>query len=131
MTGSDVTLVTNGHLVWNSILAARELAANGISVDLMDMHTVKPLDKKALLESASRTGCVVTAEEHQRAGGLGESVACCLAQHLPTPQRLVAVNDSFGESGTPAQLLEKYGLGPSHIVAACKEVISVKQGLTV
>lgn len=129
MTGSDVTLVTNGHLVWNSILAARQLAAEGISVDLIDMHTIKPLDKKALLESASRTGCVVTAEEHQRAGGLGESVAACLTQHLPTPQRLVAVNDSFGESGTPAQLLEKYGLGPSHIAAACKEVISVKQGL--
>ena len=129
MTGSDVTLVTNGHLVWNSILAARQLVAEGISVDLIDMHTIKPLDKKTLLESASRTGCVVTAEEHQRAGGLGESVAACLTQHLPTPQRLVAVNDSFGESGTPAQLLEKYGLGPSHIAAACKEVISVKQGL--
>lgn len=129
MTGSDVTLVTNGHIVWNSILAARQLAAEGISVDLIDMHTIKPLDKKALLESVSRTGCVVSAEEHQRAGGLGESVASCLTQHMPVPQRLVAVNDSFGESGTPAQLLEKYGLGPSHIVAACKEVISVKQGM--
>lgn len=129
MTGSDVTLVTNGHIVWNSILAARQLASEGISVDLIDMHTIKPLDKKTLLESVSRTGCVVSAEEHQRAGGLGESVASCLTQHMPVPQRLVAVNDSFGESGTPAQLLEKYGLGPSHIVAACKEVISVKQGL--
>ena len=129
MTGSDVTLVTNGHSVWNSILAARQLASEGISVDLIDMHTIKPLDKKTLLESVSRTGCVVSAEEHQRAGGLGESVASCLTQHMPVPQRLVAVNDSFGESGTPAQLLEKYGLGPSHIVAACKEVISVKQGL--
>ena len=129
MTGSDVTLVTNGHIVWNSILAARQLAAEGISVDLIDMHTIKPLDKRALLESVSRTGCVVSAEEHQRAGGLGESVASCLTQHMPVPQRLVAVNDSFGESGTPAQLLEKYGLGPSHIVAACKEAISVKQGL--
>ncbi|MGB1670330.1 MAG: transketolase family protein, partial [Flavobacteriales bacterium] len=109
MTGSDVTLVTNGHIVWNSILAARELAADGISVDLIDMHTIKPLDEAALIESVSRTGCVVSAEEHQRFGGLGESVAACLAAHQPTPQRFVAVEDSFGESGTPAQLLEKYG----------------------
>ena len=129
MTGSDVTLVANGHLVWNAILAARELAADGISVDLIDMHTVKPLDESALLESGSRTGCVVSAEEHQRFGGLGESIAACLAAHNPTPQRFVAVEDSFGESGTPAQLLEKYGLGPGAIVKACREVISVKQGL--
>lgn len=129
MTGADVTIVTNGHLVWNSILAARQLAAEGISVDLLDMHTIKPLDESALIESVSRTHCVVSAEEHQRNGGLGESVAACLARHQPTPQRFVAVNDSFGESGTPAQLLEKYGLGPSNIVEACKEVIAVKQGL--
>lgn len=129
MTGSDVTLVTNGHIVWNSILAARELAAEGISVDLIDMHTIKPLDEAALIESVSRTGCVVSAEEHQRFGGLGESVAACLAAHQPTPQRFVAVEDSFGESGTPAQLLEKYGLGPSAIAKACREAIAVKQGL--
>ncbi len=129
MTGSDVTLVTNGHIVWNSILAARELAADGISVDLIDMHTIKPLDEAALIESVSRTGCVVSAEEHQRFGGLGESVAACLAAHQPSPQRFVAVEDSFGESGTPAQLLEKYGLGPSAIAKACREAIAVKQGL--
>ena len=129
MTGSDVTLVTNGHIVWNSILAARELAADGISVDLIDMHTIKPLDEAALIESVSRTGCVVSAEEHQRFGGLGESVAACLAAHQPSPQRFVAVEDSFGESGTPAQLLEKYGLGPSAITKACREAIAVKQGL--
>ncbi|MEC7114622.1 MAG: transketolase C-terminal domain-containing protein [Bacteroidota bacterium] len=129
MTGSDVTLVTNGHIVWNSILAARELAADGISVDLIDMHTIKPLDEAALIESVSRTGCVVSAEEHQRFGGLGESVAACLAAHQPTPQRFVAVEDSFGESGTPAQLLDKYGLGPSAIAKACREAIAVKQGL--
>jgi len=129
MTGSDVTLVTNGHIVWNSILAARELASDGISVDLIDMHTIKPLDEAALIESVSRTGCVVSAEEHQRFGGLGESVAACLAAHQPTPQRFVAVEDSFGESGTPAQLLEKYGLGPSAIAKACREAIAVKQGL--
>ena len=129
MTGSDVTLVTNGHIVWNSILAARELAADGISVDLIDMHTIKPLDEATLIESASRTGCVVSAEEHQRFGGLGESVAACLAAHQPTPQRFVAVEDSFGESGTPAQLLEKYGLGPGAIAKACREAIAVKQGL--
>lgn len=129
MSGSDVTIVTNGHLVWNSILAARQLAAAGISVDMLDMHTIKPLDEAALLESVSRTQCVVSAEEHQRNGGLGESVAACLSRHQPTPQRYVAVNDQFGESGTPAQLLEKYGLGPDAIVRACKEVIAVKQGL--
>ena len=129
MTGSDITLVTNGHIVWNSILAARELAADDISVDLIDMHTIKPLDEAALIESVSRTGCVVSAEEHQRFGGLGESVAACLAAHQPTPQRFVAVEDSFGESGTPAQLLEKYGLGPSAIAKACREAIAVKQGL--
>lgn len=129
MTGSDVTLVANGHLVWNAILAARALAADGISVDLLDMHTVKPLDKMALLQSAERTGCVVSAEEHQQAGGLGESVAACLTTHLPVPQRFVAVQDSFGESGTPAQLLEKYGLGPKAIVDACKSAIAVKQAL--
>ena len=129
MTGSDVTLVTNGHIVWNSILAARALAAEGISVDLIDMHTIKPLDETALLESVSRTGCVVSAEEHQRFGGLGESVAACLAAHNPTPQRFVAVEDSLGESGTPAQLLEKYGLGPDAIAKACREAIAVKQGL--
>ena len=129
MTGSDVTLVANGHLVWNAILAARQLAAEGISVDLLDVHTVKPMDEAALIESVGRTGCLVTAEEHQRAGGMGESAAACLASHVPTPQRFVAVNDSFGESGTPAQLLEKYGLGPAAIVTACKQVIAVKQGL--
>ena len=129
MTGSDVTLVTNGHIVWNCILAARELAADGISVDLIDMHTIKPLDEAALIESVSRTGCVVSAEEHQRFGGLGESVAACLAAHQPSPQRFVAVEDSFGESGTPAQLLEKYGLGPITIAKACREAIAVKQGL--
>ena len=84
MSGSDVTLVANGHLVWNAILAARALAADGISVDLLDMHTIKPLDQAALLESVSRTGCVVSAEEHQRFGGLGESIAACLAAHNPT-----------------------------------------------
>ena len=129
MKGTDVTLVANGHLVWNAILAARTLAAEGISVDLLDMHTIKPLDEAALLESVSRTGCVVTAEEHQRAGGMGESVAGCLATHRPVPQRFVAVNDSFGESGTPAQLLEKYGLGPQAIVDACREAVAVKQDL--
>jgi len=98
-------------------------------VDLLDMHTVKPLDEAALLESVGRTGCVVSAEEHQRAGGLGESLAGCLASNHPVPQRFVAVNDSFGESGTPAQLLEKYGLGPQAIVEACREAVAVKQGL--
>ena len=127
--GSDVTIVATGHLVWEALQAAETLSEQGITADVINIHTIKPLDEAALLESVSRTGCVVTAEEHQRAGGMGESVAGCLATHRPVPQRFVAVNDSFGESGTPAQLLEKYGLGPQAIVDACREAVAVKQGL--
>ncbi len=115
MTGSDVTLVTNGHIVWNSILAARELAADGISVDLIDMHTIKPLDEAALIESASRTGCVVSAEEHQRFGGLGESVAACLAAPQPTPPRRKPCS-----SETSATLSSAVRLIPSGVRSPCK-----------
>lgn len=125
--GKDVTIIACGHLVWSAIEAEAILAAKGISVELINMHTIKPLDVEAILESVSKTGCVVTCEEHQRNGGLGDSVAQVLAQFNPAPQEYVAVNDSFGESGTPTQLLAKYGLGPENIVAAAEKVLSRKK----
>ena len=116
--GSDVTIIATGHLVWESILAARELEKNGISCEIINIHTIKPLDKEIILRSARKTGKVVVAEEHQRLGGLGSSVSQVLAEELPTPMRFIAVNDSFGESGTPAQLMKKYGLDSSDIIKA-------------
>ena len=107
-------------------MAAQELEKQGISVELINMHTIKPLDIDAILKSASKTKCIVTAEEHQRNGGLGDSVAQVLIQHMPIPQEYVAVNDSFGESGTPDQLLEKYGLMPQNIIEAAKKAIARK-----
>ena len=124
--GSDVSIIATGHLVWEAILAAQELAKDGISVDLINIHTIKPLDEEAIIKSAQATGCVVTAEEHQKLGGLGGSVAQCLSQHAPTPLEIIGVNDSFGESGTPAQLMVKYGLDAKNIVAACKRVMARK-----
>jgi transketolase len=124
--GKDVTIIACGHLVWNAIEAEAVLAEKGISVELINMHTIKPLDVEAILESAGKTGCVVTCEEHQINGGLGDSVAQVLSRFRPTPLEMVAVNDSFGESGTPAQLLKKYGLGPEFIVAAAEKAISRK-----
>ncbi|MGB0424503.1 MAG: transketolase family protein [Flavobacteriales bacterium] len=124
--GSDVSIIATGHLVWEAILAAQELAKDGISVDLINIHTVKPLDEESIIKSAQTTGCVVTAEEHQKLGGLGGSVAQCLAQHAPTPLEIIGVDDSFGESGTPAQLMVKYGLDAKNIVAACKRVMARK-----
>ena len=124
--GTDVTIIACGHLVWNAVLAAQELEKQGISVELINMHTIKPLDIDAILKSASKTKCIVTAEEHQRNGGLGDSVAQVLIQHMPIPQEYVAVNDSFGESGTPDQLLEKYGLMPQNIIEAAKKAIARK-----
>jgi transketolase len=121
--GDDVTIIATGHLVWEALQAAQELAKEGINADVLNMHTIKPLDKEAILDSAKRTGKVVTAEEHQRLGGLGSSVAQVLAEELPTPMRMVAVNDSFGESGTPAQLMEKYGLNAASIIEKVKELV--------
>lgn len=126
-TGSDVTVIATGHLVWKSIEAARSLAEEGISVDLINIHTIKPLDEVAILESVGRTGRVVTAEEHQRNGGLGDAVAQTLARHLPTPMEYVAVNDSFGESGTPDQLMAKYGIDTPDVIAAVKRVMNRKK----
>jgi len=124
--GTDVTIVATGHLVWEALQAAEALEAAGVSAEVINMATIKPLDEKAILASASKTGCVVTAEEHNRFGGLGESVAQTLVTNNPVPQEFVAVNDSFGESGTPAQLIEKYGLNADAIVAAAQKVIARK-----
>jgi len=124
--GTDVTIVATGHLVWEAIQAGEELEKLGINAEIINIHTIKPLDEEAILKSVTKTGCVVTAEEHNRLGGLGDSVAQLLAQKLPTPQEYVAVNDSFGESGTPAQLMEKYGLNAANIVNAVRKVITRK-----
>jgi len=124
--GTDVSIIATGHLVWKAIEAARILSERGISVDLINIHTIKPLDTEIILNSISRTGCVVTAEEHQRNGGLGDSVAQLLALNKPVPQEYVAVNDSFGESGKPEELLEKYGMGKKDVVSAALKAISRK-----
>lgn len=125
--GTDVTIIATGHLVWEALQAAEQLEAKGIQAEVINIHTIKPLDEAIILKSVAKTGCVVTAEEHNKFGGLGESVARCLAENNPTPQEFVAVNDSFGESGTPAQLMEKYGLNDKSIVAAVEKVISRKK----
>ncbi len=124
--GSDVSIIACGHMVWMAIEAADELAGRGISAEVINMHTIKPLDEEAIVKSLQKTGCVVTAEEHQRNGGLGDAVAQVCARHLPSPQEFVAVDDSFGESGPPADLLAKYGLDRAHIVAASESVIKRK-----
>ena len=124
--GSDVTIVATGHLVWEALEAAKVLHAQGISAEVINIHTIKPLDDKAILNSVAKTGCIVTAEEHNHLGGLGESVARVLALHHPTPQEFVATNDTFGESGTPAQLMEKYGLNSDTIVAKALKVMKRK-----
>jgi transketolase len=124
--GNDVTIVATGHLVWEALEAAKALNESGISAEVINIHTIKPLDDKAILNSVSKTGCIVTAEEHNHLGGLGESVARVLAQHQPTPQEFVATNDTFGESGTPAQLMDKYGLNSAAIEKAVKTVLKRK-----
>jgi transketolase len=118
--GTDVTLIACGHMVWISLQAAAKLKEEGISVEVINMHTIKPLDEEAVLKSAQKTGRVVTAEEHNRHGGLGDAVAQVLGTNLPTPLAVVAVNDTFGESGQPEELLEKYGLGVDDVVKAVK-----------
>ena len=124
--GNDVTLAATGHLVWEALEAAKALNESGISAEVINIHTIKPLDDEAILESVNKTGCIVTAEEHNYLGGLGESVARVLAQHRPTPQEFVATQDTFGESGTPAQLMEKYGLNSEAIQKAAKTVLKRK-----
>jgi transketolase len=125
--GADVSIFATGHLVWEAIKAGEALAEMGIDAEIINIHTIKPLDAEAVLKSVAKTGCVVTAEEHNRLGGLGDSIAQLLAVNNPTPQEYVAVNDSFGESGTPEQLMEKYGLDSKHIIEAVQRVIKRKK----
>ena len=124
--GTDVTIIATGHLVWEALLAAEALSAKGISAEVINIHTIKPLDETAILQSIAKTKCVVTAEEHNILGGLGESVARTLSLHTPTPQEFVAVQDSFGESGTPEQLMEKYKLNHKAIELAAEKVMKRK-----
>ncbi len=124
--GNDVTIVATGHLVWEALEAAKDLNEAGISAEVINIHTIKPLDDKAILDSVSKTKCIVTAEEHNYLGGLGESVARVLAENNPTPQEFVATQDTFGESGTPAQLMDKYGLNSEAIQKAVKKVLKRK-----
>ena len=124
--GTDVTIVATGHLVWEALEAAKSLKEQGISAEVLNIHTIKPLDDDAILSSVAKTGCLVSAEEHNFLGGLGESVARVLALHHPVPQEFVATNDTFGESGTPEQLMEKYGLNAASIEAKAKQVVNRK-----
>jgi transketolase len=124
--GTDVTIVATGHLVWEALIAAEALAEKGISAEVINIHTIKPLDEAAIVASVAKTSCIVTAEEHNILGGLGESVARTLASKHPVPQEFIGTNDTFGESGTPAQLMEKYGLNAAAITKACEKVIKRK-----
>ena len=124
--GTDVTIIATGHLVWEAIQAAIQLNEKGISAEVINIHTIKPLDEEAILNSIKKTGCVVTAEEHNFLGGLGESVARTLAENHPAPQEFVATQDTFGESGTPEQLMEKYELNAEAIVGKAEKVMKRK-----
>ncbi len=124
--GSDVTVLANGAMVYEAQNAADELAKEGISVRVIDLHTIKPLDESAIIAAAKETGCIVTAEEHQMNGGMGGAVAECLVKNCPVPMEMVAVNDSFGESGKPQELMDKYGLNQETIVRKVKAVLSRK-----
>lgn len=124
--GNDVTIVATGHLVWEALEASKQLNDKEISAEVINIHTIKPLDTDAILNSVKKTRCIVTAEEHNYLGGLGESVARVLSQHHPTPQEFIATNDTFGESGTPAQLMAKYGLNADAIIKATEKVLTRK-----
>nr|WP_321230864.1 transketolase C-terminal domain-containing protein [uncultured Psychroserpens sp.] len=124
--GNDVTILATGHLVWEALEAAKTLNEKGISAEVINIHTIKPLDDKAIIDSVAKTGCVVTAEEHSVIGGLGESVARVLSQHKPAPQEFVGTKDTFGESGTADQLMEKYGLNANAIIKASELVTKRK-----
>tara|TARA_B100001142_G_scaffold201991_1_gene200483 strand:- start:929 stop:1873 length:945 start_codon:yes stop_codon:yes gene_type:complete len=125
-TGNDATIIATGHLVWEALEAAKTLADEGISTEVINIHTIKPLDNEAILKSVKNTKCVVTAEEHMINGGLGDSVAQLLSRKKPTPIEMVGVNDSFGESGPPMKLMEKYGLTAADIITATRKVITRK-----
>jgi len=127
--GKEVTIFATGHLVWNALETAEQLKEKGIDVEVINIHTIKPLDEEAVLKSVRKTKCVVTAEEHLLNGGLGDSIAQLLARKLPTPIEMVAVNDQFGESGTPEQLMKKYGLDTPNVVKAVDNVLKRKWAL--
>ena len=124
--GSDVTIAATGHLVYKALEAADALAEKGINAEVINVHTIKPLDETTLLKSVAKTGCIVSAEEHNYLGGLGESISGMLARNNPSPQELVAVNDTFGESGTPAELMTKYGIDTINVVEAAEKVVKRK-----
>ncbi len=124
--GNDVTIIACGHLVWKSIEAIKTLEERGISVELINMHTIKPLDEAAILASVAKTKCVVSAEEHMINGGLGEAISQVLSRNLPVPQEFVGVNDSFGESGAPMELMTKYGIDTQNIITAALKVLARK-----
>lgn len=124
--GTDVTIFATGHLVWKAMEATRQLAGQGVSVELINIHTIKPLDEEAILDSVRKTRCVVTAEEHQIAGGMGESIAQLLARRMPVPMEFVGVNDQFGQSGKPEELLDKYGMSAAHVADAVHRVLRRK-----
>jgi transketolase len=121
--GADITILATGHLVWEAVVAAKRLKAEGISAEILNIHTIKPLDSDAILNSISKTKKVIVAEEHQKLGGLGSTVALLLSEKMPTPMGFVSVNDSFGESGTPAQLMKKYGLDSENIYLKAKSML--------
>ena len=127
MEGNDITIVATGHLVWESIKAASELEKNNIKCEIINIHTIKPLDEEIILNSVSKTRCLVSAEEHNIYGGLGESISRLLSSKLPTPQEFVGTNDTFGESGKPSELMIKYGLNKDSIINACKEALKRKR----
>lgn len=124
--GSDVSIFATGHMVWEALEAGKELFSKGISAEIINIHTIKPLDVSAVIQSVQKTKCVVTAEEHQVYGGLGDTIAQVLARRYPAPMEMVAVNDRFGESGKPAELMKKYGLTASDIVTAANKVLKIK-----
>jgi transketolase len=124
--GPDVSIFATGHLVWEAIKAGELLAEAGIEADIINIHTIKPLDEEAILASVQKTRCAVSAEEHQLNGGLGDSVAQVLARNYPAPLEMIGVHDSFGESGTPDQLMKKYGLTAEKIVEAAKRAMARK-----
>ena len=124
--GKDVSIFATGHLVWQAILAAQELEKEGISAEIINIHTIKPLDNEVILTSVKKTGCVVACEEHLYNGGLGDSIAQLLARNYPSPMEYVGIDDQFGESGKPMQLMDKYGLNAKNIIEKAKKVISRK-----
>ena len=125
--GNDVTIAATGHLVWEALEASKVLNEKGISAEVINIHTIKPLDEDSILKSINKTGCIVSAEEHNFLGGLGESISRVLVENNPVPQEFVATNDTFGESGTPSQLMEKYGIDSKAIIKSCLKVINRKK----